>query len=713
MSKKVRIGIDVGGTFTDAVIIDNETFEIIAKRKIPTTHNSKEGVADGIITIIRELLEENNINPVDVSFISHGTTQATNALLEGDVAKVGIIGMGDSNSAKSETQVEKIELAANKYLDVCYEFIPSNQFTDELVEKAIDSLISQGAQVIVASEAFSIEHPEHEKRIIELAQNLGHYATGGYEISQLFGLKLRTRTAVINGSLIPKMMETSNMTEKVVKDLGVKKNLMIMRADGGVMSIQEMRKRPILTMLSGLAAGVAGAIMYERISDGIFFEIGGTSIDISVIKDGKVMIKNASVGGHKTYLKSVDVRTLGIAGGTMIRHDANGKLYTGPRSAHLANLPYECFGDDASGDFKILKIEPRPGDNNDYVILEDEKGERYALTLCGAANYLGFISENDYSYSNKIEQTKKAWEAFGKFVNKDPKELAKECMDIACETVWNVVTQLKQEYELDDNFITLYGGGGSAGVFTHYMGEKYNVKHEIVKNAPYISTIGVALAMISEQIERSVVNPTDEDIKKIRSDILDRMLEMGALKETVEISIEVDALNHTITASATGANELNTKEMNAQNKDESELHKIAKSSVNCDNGNANTIVENSYIKAVEVSESKSKLFGLMKQKQKHAVVITQDGVVKFRRKNGEFIYGPKKDFDEILSFIMDNYSTFSDAGQTIPELILFTKFKTFNYSGLMNKEQVYEISKMDLEGIEDDERLIFLATKRG
>ena len=271
MSKKVRIGIDVGGTFTDAVIIDNETFEIIAKRKIPTTHNSKEGVADGIITIIRELLEENNINPVDVSFISHGTTQATNALLEGDVAKVGIIGMGDSNSAKSETQVEKIELAANKYLDVCYEFIPSNQFTDELVEKAIDSLISQGAQVIVASEAFSIEHPEHEKRIIELAQNLGHYATGGYEISQLFGLKLRTRTAVINGSLIPKMMETSNMTEKVVKDLGVKKNLMIMRADGGVMSIQEMRKRPILTMLSGLAAGVAGAIMYERISDGIFF----------------------------------------------------------------------------------------------------------------------------------------------------------------------------------------------------------------------------------------------------------------------------------------------------------------------------------------------------------------------------------------------------------------------------------------------------------
>ena len=88
-SRKVRIGIDVGGTFTDAVVVDNETYEVIAKEKCPTTHHAKQGVAEGIVRNIENVLKKNNISPEDVIFIAHGTTQATNALLEGDVAKVG------------------------------------------------------------------------------------------------------------------------------------------------------------------------------------------------------------------------------------------------------------------------------------------------------------------------------------------------------------------------------------------------------------------------------------------------------------------------------------------------------------------------------------------------------------------------------------------------------------------------------------------------
>ena len=101
---KVRIGIDVGGTFTDAVAINNDTYELIGTVKVPTTHTAKEGVAAGIVEVLHKVMEENGIRPEDVTFIAHGTTQATNALLEGDVANVGIVTMGSGlQGAKSRS----------------------------------------------------------------------------------------------------------------------------------------------------------------------------------------------------------------------------------------------------------------------------------------------------------------------------------------------------------------------------------------------------------------------------------------------------------------------------------------------------------------------------------------------------------------------------------------------------------------------------------
>src|SRR5690606_25925342 len=133
-------------------------------------------------------------------------------------------------------------------------------------------------------------------------------------------------------------------------------------------SLAEMRHRPLLTILSGPAAGVAGALMGERISEGVFLETGGTSTDISVIRRGNVQIRHVDMGGRETYLSALDVRTVGVGGGSVVRlggGDGAGAAVladVGPRSAHIAGLPYACFADPAElGGARLVRVAPLDG----------------------------------------------------------------------------------------------------------------------------------------------------------------------------------------------------------------------------------------------------------------------------------------------------------------------------------------------------------------
>ncbi|MBR6343222.1 MAG: hydantoinase/oxoprolinase family protein [Selenomonadaceae bacterium] len=714
--RQVRIGIDVGGTFTDAVAIDNATYEIIAQEKIPTTHDAKEGVAEGIITILQNILQKNRIAPEEVVFIAHGTTQATNALLEGDVAVTGVLAMGsgmEAGRAKTASDVGDIPLAPGKALRTLHAYVETADAAasaGEIREKLTD-LKQRGAEVIVATESFGVDDATNEDFVMKLAREMGLYATGGHEVSQLYGLRVRTRTAVVNGSLIPKMMETADMTEACVKRSGIPASLMIMRCDGGVMTVEEVRRRPILTMLSGLAAGVAGVLMYERLSDGIFLEAGGTSTDISVVKDGRVMVCYGEVGGHKTYLSSLDVRTLGVAGGSMIRVEHGKIADVGPRSAHIAGLSYEVFSPSLDQP-RLELVAPLKDDAPVYAAIVGKDGRRVSLTLAGAANLLGTVPEGDYAYAKDgREAARLAWGALGEAIGCSAEEAARQAMDLAAEKIWAIIARLIREYELSANVLCLAGGGGSGGVIVPYLGEKKHVRWKIVRNAPIISTIGVAMAMVREVVERTVVQPTEADIRAIRREAMEKVLRSGAQESTVEIAIEIDRQANILRAVAMGATELRKTDTAKGTLSPEELKAIAAQSMDIPMAD---VKEAATAGAWHIFDGRcrKKLLGFIPTGEKHLVrVLNRNGVVRLQREGLGAIVTTKAEWKAELAALLEDTVEYGTVGGELPGLFAYYGEKQMDLSGLTTREQVIDLMEMEVELLPEDEKIIVLAVK--
>lgn len=714
MVMKVRIGIDVGGTFTDAVAINNDTFELIGSVKIPTTHTAEEGVAAGIIIALERLMNEYDIKPEDVTFLAHGTTQATNALLEGDVAKVGIVTIGSGIQglkSKSDTNIGDIELADGKYLHTYGEYVNSGDKENFIqnVKEAILKLKEQGAEAIVASEAFSVDNPENENAVLAICREKEIPACAGNDVSKLYGLKVRTRTAVINSSILPKMMEVANMTERGIKNAKIEAPLMVMRCDGGVMTVDEVRKRPILTVLSGPAAGVAGALMYEKLTDGIFFEVGGTSTDISCVKDGNVVIKYAEIGGHKTYLNSLDVRTVGIGGGSMVQVVDGKAVDTGPRSAHIANLEYEVFAQTEDIVDPVLKsISPVAGDPH-YAYIECENGKKYALTLTGAANIVGLVPADSYSFGNR-QAAEKAWEPLARNMGLTVQEAAEKVLEYAAVKNGQVVNSFIQDYGLDLEHVTFVGGGGGAASVVPHLAKTFNASYKIAKNAEVISPIGVALAMVRDMVERSIQNPTEKDLLAIRHEAIRKAVESGANIETIEVKIEVDTQHQKVRAIATGSTELRTKEMKSDPKTDDEILEIVAENLGVEKAKLKITADNGQMVAV-CCEGVRKKFFVFREKICSVRLVDREGVIRLQRRNGEVAQCKPAEWKSTVRRLLADHTIYGDGGAEIPNIYIALGSRIIDLGGMQSAKQIYSLCETELTGVQEDEDLIFVCTR--
>ena len=717
MARRVKIGIDVGGTFTHAVAVDADDGSLAGAVMVPTTHAAREGVARGVVESLRRLIEAASIDPRDVALIAHSTTQATNALLEGDVAAVGVIGMGrgwEGRRARGQTRVDNIELAPGKRLRTAHRFLDTGTpLTDERLAAAADQLRAEGAEVFVVSEAFGVDDPANEQRAAAFIRARGWIATAASDISQLYGLTVRTRTAVINASMLPRMLDTADRTEQAVRDSGLACPLMVMRSDGGIMDIAQMRRRPILTMLSGPAAGVAAALAFARISDGIFLEVGGTSTDISVVRNGRPTVRSAEIGGHRLFVRTLDIRTVGIGGGSMVRLRGRHVADVGPRSAHIAGFGYPSFSavpEDAP--LALERVQPKPGDPDDYLAIRAASGPapRLTYTTTDAANVLGLAQGHARATSPAVERIA-GWLAAE--LGMSARDLAQEVLDRAAGKVSRVVDAFIDEYKLDRRHLTLVGGGGGADVIVRPTARAMGLDVAIADRAEVISAIGVALGMIQDTIERTVVNPTDADLVRARRAAFESVVAMGASPDTIEVKVEVDPRQKRLIATARGTPELRTKAAAGRLPEPGELRGIAAASCGVPVADVVLAGQAGTLSVFSAREIRRRLLGLVRVERHPLRVVDHEGVVRLTLSDAVAEAGSLSELTGRLNDLVDNLTTFGDAGGLIPDVFLAVAGKLVDLSGLSTRDQVLSLVGAESDTLGADESAVaILARKR-
>ncbi|SHG72962.1 hydantoinase/oxoprolinase family protein [Halobaculum gomorrense] len=340
-----RVGVDVGGTFTDLVTVRDGRVRVDKTPSTPAAPD--EGVVTGLRGVDAPLSE--------VGFLGHGTTVATNAVLEGEWADTALVtteGFRDALEIGRQTRPDIYDFEATKpdpvvprdrRFEVPERVDERGEVLRHLDEAAVRDrardLRESGVDSVAVSLLFSFEHPAHERRVREILREEGVDASVSLSSDVLPEIREyeRTLTTAMNAALKPVIDAYLGSLADAVADLGIDAPLRVMGSNGGLMAADAARERPVDTLLSGPAAGVRSAThVAERrgVDDLITIDMGGTSCDVSLVRDGDPLVTtDTEVGDYPVSVPTVDIHTVGAGGGSIGHVDAGGALRVGPRSA--------------------------------------------------------------------------------------------------------------------------------------------------------------------------------------------------------------------------------------------------------------------------------------------------------------------------------------------------------------------------------------------
>ncbi|MFA6108752.1 MAG: hydantoinase/oxoprolinase family protein, partial [Candidatus Latescibacterota bacterium] len=319
------LGIDTGGTYTDAVLIDHATGEVLASAKALTTrHDLAIGIAGAIEgAFAAAAATGRSLVPTTIDLVGLSTTLATNAIVEDRGTPVCLLLVGYDQEFIRQSGFEK-ELVTR---DVVYVRGGHDGEGDEVApldEEAVRRAVRERGHRVEAfavSAYFGVRNPAHEVRARELIEQVSGEAGGeplpvtcGHELTSRLDSVRRATTATLNARLIPLLRELITTVRQTLDRQGIPAPLMIVKGDGSLVQADWAMRRPIETILSGPAASVVGAWHLAGRKDGWVIDVGGTTTDIAVLRDGfpRLSPEGARVGRWRTMIETVDVHTAGL-----------------------------------------------------------------------------------------------------------------------------------------------------------------------------------------------------------------------------------------------------------------------------------------------------------------------------------------------------------------------------------------------------------------
>jgi N-methylhydantoinase A len=507
--KRFEVGIDIGGTYIDIVIRDSETGEAKCL-KVPTDLNQ---LAHQVMNGLAASAETFGIPFEAIKMIRHGTTVGTNSVLE---KKLPLTGLITTRGFRDVLEIARLKrdrpydltwrrvrplVARRRRKEVTERIAASGDVIKSLdvaeLSREVRNLIVEGVETVAVAFLHSYRNAYHEKQVASFIREKypDIYVSTSASLVPEIGEYERMSATVLNATLMPVMAQYLSEIEGNVVALHIDADLTIVQSNGGVMHVPYARSQPVRTLLSGPAAGVIGAVRIARLAgkkDFITLDMGGTSTDISLIRDGRPQFSlSTKVGGYPVPFPTIDIATVGAGGGSIGWVDEGGALRLGPQSAGAIPGP-SCYG--------------RGG-------REPTLTDAWLVTgfLDSGSDFTGVKLERDLAHS--------AIESLGKKVGLNSLETAEGLRVIAITNVAKAIKTVSSHRGFDPREFTLVAYGGAGPLIAADVAKDTKIRQVLIPPSPgTLCALGAIMAEESYEIKQTCLSPlTDDTLLDLRA----------------------------------------------------------------------------------------------------------------------------------------------------------------------------------------------------